>query len=172
MRGLLGRIGARVGVAVVLIVLVGAVLGIAKLTGAGSSRPTTARIDNNHPSSTVDPTAGDDAEVAPTPTATADDTAVTGAASSFLAAWLRRDRSPAAWHAALVPLSTMSLAQSLDGVDPVGVPATRTTGPPTIVRRADAFAQVSIAVDTGTVVLDLIKQNGKWLVDGVDWDRP
>jgi hypothetical protein len=39
-------------------------------------------------------------------------------------------------------------------------------------RRTDAFAQVSIAVDTGTVTLELLKQSGKWLVDGVDWDRP
>ena len=123
------------------------------------------------PTSTVDPTAGDDAEVAPSPTAFADDAAVKNAASSFVAAWLRRDRSPTAWHAALVPLSTTSLAQSLEGVDPIGVPATRTTGPPTVVRRTEAFAQVSITVDTGTVVLDLVKQGGAWLVDGVDWDR-
>jgi hypothetical protein len=169
MRSLLGRIGARVGVAVVLVVLIGGVLAIAKLSGGRQSSPIAPRVEG--PTTTVDPTAGDDAEVAPSPTAFSDDTSVKDAASSFVASWLRRDRSPAAWHAALVPLSTTTLADSLNGVDPIGVPATRTTGPPTVLRRTDAFAQVSIAVDTGTVTLELLKQSGKWLVDGVDWDR-
>jgi hypothetical protein len=169
MRGLLSRIGARVGVAVVLVVLIGGVLVIAKLSGGRQSNPITPQVEG--PTSTVDPTAGDDAEVAPSPTSFPDDTSVKDAASSFIASWLRRDRSPIAWHAALVPLSTTTLADSLKGVDPIGVPATRTTGPPTVLRRTDAFAQVSIAVDTGTVTLDLLKQGGKWLVDGVDWDR-
>jgi hypothetical protein len=169
MGSLLGRIGARVGVAVVLIVLVAGVLAIAKLAGGGGGRSTSPRLDD--PTTTVDPTSGDDAEVAGTPTAFADDAAVKDATTVFVAAWLKRDRSASAWHAALVPLSTTALAQSLDGVDPIGVPATRTTGPPTVVRRTEAFAQISIAVDTGTVVLDLLKQGDKWLVDGVDWDR-
>jgi hypothetical protein len=169
MRSLLGRIGARVGIAVVLVVLIAGVVAIAKFAGGGAPRPPAPRLAG--PTVTVDPTSGDDAEVAPSPTSYADDAAVKDAASSFVAAWIRRDRSPAAWHAALVPLATTALAESLKGVDPVGVPATRTTGPPTVVRRTEAFAQVSIAVDTGTVVLDLLKQTGAWLVDGVDWDR-
>src|SRR5262249_51172838 len=151
-------------------VLVAGVVGIAKLAGGGASRPISPRLEG--PTSTVNPTASDDAEVAPTVTAFADDAALKAAASSVVGAWLRRELSPAAWHAGLTPVSTSSLAQSLEGVDPVGVPATRTTGQPTIVRRTEAFAQVSIAVDTGTVVLDLLKQGSKWLVDGVDWDRP
>jgi hypothetical protein len=169
MRGLLGRVGARVGVAVVLVALIAGVVAIAKLSGGGAARPVLPRV--MEPTSTVDPTAGDDAEVAPSPTAFADDAALKSAASSFVEAWLRRDRSPTAWHDALVPLATSNLAQSLEGVDPSGVPATRTTGPATVVRRGAAFAQVSITVDTGTVVLDLVKPGEKWLVDGVDWDR-
>jgi hypothetical protein len=169
MRSLLGRIGARVGVAVVLVILIAGVLAIAKLAGSGRSQPIVPRVEG--PTSSIDPTAGDDAEVVPSLTQFADDAAVKSAASAFIAAWLKRDLSSAAWHSALVPLSTAELAQSLDGVDPIGVPATRTTGAPTVVRRTDAFAQVSIAVDTGTVVLDLLKQGGTWLVDGVDWDR-
>jgi hypothetical protein len=170
MRSLLGRVGGRVGVALVLIVLIAGVLAIAKLAGGRTGRTTTPRLAG--PTSTVNPTAGDDAEIATTPTAFADDTVVKNAATAFVSAWLKRDRSPSAWHAALVPLSTAALGQSLDGVDPIGVPATRTTGPPTLVRRTEAFAQVSISVDTGTVVLDLLNQGGRWLVDGVDWDRP
>jgi hypothetical protein len=169
MRGLLGRVGARVGIAVALVVLIAGVVTIAKLMG-GAPRPPISQVEG--PPTTVGPTAGDDAEVAPSPTGFADDSAIKNAASSFVAAWLRRDRSPTAWHSALVPLSTSNLAQSLEGVDPIGVPATRTTGPPTVVRRTDGFAQVSLAVDTGTVVLDLLDQSGVWLVDGVDWDRP
>lgn len=170
MRDLLGRIGTRVGIAAVLLVLIAGVLAIAKLAGGSAARITDPRLEG--PTSTIDPTAGDDAEVAPSPTRFADDAAVNNAATAFVTAWLKRDRSPSAWHAALVPLSTAALAQSLEGVDPTGVPATRTTGQATLVRRTEAFAQVSIVVDTGTVVLELLNQGGRWLVDGVDWDRP
>jgi hypothetical protein len=142
------------------------------LVGGGSPQTPALRISSPTSTAPVDPTAGDDAEVAPSPSTFSDDDAVTSAASAFVSAWLKRDLSPAAWHAALVPLSTATLAQSLEGVDPIGVPATRTISNPTMVRRTDAFAQVSVAVDTGTVVLDLLKQGGRWLVDGVDWDRP
>jgi hypothetical protein len=170
MRGILGRLGARGGAAVVLILVIAGVITVGRLAG-GATRSTPDTGPAVGPTSVVETSDGDDAETSPTPSTFVDDAAVENVASAFLAAWLKSDLSSAKWHSGLAPLSTMSLAQSLEGVDPAGVPATRATGPPTIVRRDDVFAQVSIAVDTGTVVLNLTKHGSTWLVDGVDWDR-
>ena len=56
-------------------------------------------------------------------------------------------------------------------MDPAGVPATRLTGDPTITLRTDVFAQVSVPADSGTLLLTLLNQTGRWRVDGVDWER-
>jgi len=40
-----------------------------------------------------------------------------------------------------------------------------------LVLRADRYSQVAVPVDTGTVLLGLLKRGDRWLVDGVDWDR-
>lgn len=168
MRSLMGRVGVRVAVAAGLLLLILGVVSVARLAG-GADRS----IDPAAPQATVslDPSAGDDGEVLPTPSAYADDVAVLTAARIFTTAWLRRDASPSSWHTGVASLSTDTLSASLEGVDPLSVPATRTTAEPTIVRRTDAFAQVSIAVDTGTLVLTLVRPESRWLVDGVDWDR-
>ena len=153
-----------------LILVIAGVITVGKLVG-GSHTSATEPGSTAATPSIVDTSGGDDAETSPTPSSFADDEAVHSAAAAFMTAWLKSDLSSAKWHSGLVPLSTASLAQSLEGVDPAGVPATRTTGPPTIVRRDEVFAQVSIPVDTGTVVLNVVKHGGGWLVDGVDWDR-
>jgi len=170
MRGILGRLGARGGAAVVLILVIAGVITVGKLAGGNHTSATEPGSTAATPS-IVDTSGGDDAETSPTPSSFADDAAVQSAAATFITAWLKSELTAAKWHSGLVPLSTPSLAQSLEGVDPAGVPATRTTGPPTIVRRDEAFAQVNISVDTGTVVLNVVKHGSAWLVDGVDWDR-
>jgi hypothetical protein len=168
MRATLARLGVRGGLAIGLVVVVVVVVGVAKLIG-GRDTP----IQLSQPTSTVsvDPTAGDDAEVVPTATTYSDDLAVRATAKSFATAWLRRDLTPAAWHEGIAKLTTSSLSQSLDGVDPRGVPATRLVGDPNVVFRTDLYAQVSIPVDTGTLTLNLLKQHDRWLVDAVDWGR-
>jgi hypothetical protein len=169
MRSLLGRLGARGGAAIGLVLLVLAVVGIAQLIGGGSRPPVLA--PEGQPPMTVDPTEGDDAEVAPTPTAYPDDAEVRDATLAFATAWIRRDLTPQAWHAGLAAHATDQLAESLAGVDPSGVPATRLTGTPTITLRTDLFAQVGVPADSGRLVLTLLKQGEEWLVDGVDWER-
>jgi hypothetical protein len=165
---LLGRVGLRGAIAIGLIFLVAAVVAIGKLSGN--------RTDSNpyvpvlEPTSTVDPTSGDDAEVVATPTAYPDDAVVRSAATTFTQAWLRSSLSEQAWHAGLAKLSTKALSDSLDGVDPKGVPATRRTGEPTIVLRSELFAQATIPTDAGTLKLTLLKQGSDWLVDAIDWD--
>lgn len=169
MRGLLGRLGLRGGAAVGLILLVLLVVAIARLAGGG-----TAPLDfmpGSEPSITVNPTEGDDGEVAANPTEFPDGASVTAAATTFTASWLRRDLDAASWHAGLTSLATASLADSLIGVDPAGVPATRRTGDPTITLRTELFAQVAVPLDSGRLLLTLVKEDDGWLVDGVDWER-
>jgi hypothetical protein len=170
MRDLLGRLGVRGAVVVGLVVLVLGVVAVARL--AGSPQGTQSYSSGPQATSTVDPTAGDDGEM-PTATASAypDDKAVKDAVLAFAKAWLRRDLSVKAWHAGITPLATDSVLQSLEGVDPSTVPASRITGDPTIVVRTDGFAKTSLSVDTGTLLLDLTKRDTGWLVESVDWDR-
>ena len=140
-------------------------------TAAGGGRRPPVLAPDAPPSITVDPTEGDDAEVAPTPTAFPDDNEVHSAALTFAGAWLRRDLAPDAWHDGVAANATESLAASLADVDPAGVPATRLTGDPTITLRTDLFAKVSVPADSGTLLLTLLNQRGTWLVDDVDWER-
>jgi len=168
MRQLLRRVGARTGISVGLILVVAAILVVARL---GSDERPLPPLSGPETTPTIAPTAGDDAQVAPTPSAFADNDTVRSAASTFMNAWLQRGASPAAWHGSLSSLSTKSLSDSLVGVDPVGVPATRMTGEPNVILRSDLYAQVNVPVDTGTVVLGLVKQDDRWLVDSVDWER-
>jgi hypothetical protein len=115
---------------------------------------------------------GDDGRVLPTSVAPADNAEIQSAVLTFMAAWLARTASATEWHDALAPLATPSLAASLVGVDPMGVPATRVVGHVVVTLRSDLYAQVTVPVDTGSVVLGLLNQDGRWLVDTLDWDRP
>jgi len=169
MRSALARLGVRGTVALGLAIFVLVIVGVARLAGGGVE----PQLNNAAPRTapTVDPTDGDDGEVAATPSAFADDGAVRRAAKDFTEAWLRRTLSATAWHASIAAFATLALARKLDGVDPRGVPATRALGEPTLSLRTNAFAQASIPVDTGTLVLNLLKQDGRWRVDAVDWER-
>ena len=171
MRNAMMRLGVRGTLVLVLAILVAAVVGIARLVGDAAPRrePAPDGAAATAPS-TVDPTEGDDGVVA-TPKPPADDPAVRAAANTFMKAWLRSDLAPDAWHDGVIKLATDDLAGKLKGVDPVTVPATRTTGAVQIVAKQAEFAQVDVPVDTGTVSLRLRSADGRWLVDGVDWER-
>jgi hypothetical protein len=166
-RGLLGRLGLRGAVVAGLAVLVLIIVGVARLSGSNDATP---RYPSDLPAtSTIDPTTGEDgvaAVVSPYP----DDGAVRTAAEAFTVAWLRSGLDAAAWIAGITPLTTESLAQSLAGVDSAAVPATHTVAGPTIVERSDDQARTSTTLDTGKLLLHLLKQGGRWLVKGVDWE--
>lgn len=165
---LLARLGLR-GVAVVgIAIVVLAVVGVARLANRGGGAPPYTPVVPV--TNSVEPTTGDDGVVA-IPSAFPDDVQVIGAAEAFTQAWLQRDTTATEWLAALTPLVTAPLAESLQGVDPIGVPATRTLGPPTIKIRSATNAQTSTSVDTGTLILGLTKEQGRWLIESVDWDR-
>ena len=170
MRRALSLLGARGAVAVALVVVVLALVGIGRLVG-GSAPAGVVGSGDRTATPTVDPSDIDDGEVGTTPTPPGNDTAVLSAAGAFTTAWLRRDLSATAWHTGIARLATDQLAESLQGVDPKGVPARRITGSAALALRTEGFAQVTVPVDTGVVRLNLVETDGHWLVAAVDWER-
>src|SRR5262245_24845960 len=182
MRRALSLLGVRGMAIVVLLVIIVAVVTIARLVGGSTpSEPdlspnvlSTSRSESPESApATADPSLPDDGVATPSrpkPTASGD-VAVLSAANGFMKAWLRSNRSADAWHEGIAKYATNDLAAKLVGVDPSGVPATRLTGPMVTVQRTGDFADVSVPVDTGQVDLRLVKEGDGWLVDGVDWAR-
>ncbi len=173
MRRAITLLGARGTVALVLIILIGGVVGIAKAIGGGRS-PSGVGVQPGEvvaTQPTVDTTTGDDGLADTELTAPTTDPAIMAAARQFVTAWLRRDLSADAWHAGLARHATTELLDLLDGVDPKGVPANRTTGEPRLAIHTDGYAEVAIPVDSGTVKLELVEDGKRWVVSGVDWER-
>jgi hypothetical protein len=128
------------------------------------------------PAVTVEPSEGDDGEGSPPPEARP--VTSPGApnpedvATSFATAWLNhRGVDSTGWLAGLRPHATGRLAEKLSGTDPAGVPADRLAGAPQLVPHGESFVEVNLPVDSGMLRLRLIAENGRWLVDGVDWER-
>ncbi|MDG4822416.1 hypothetical protein O7635_11205 [Asanoa sp. WMMD1127] len=174
---------SRLGIAVVLAVVVFGVVGVARVVAgpedrsAGNLRP----AETSAPADDPDAHEGDDGVVEPAPTSSTDidpgpslspgTPQVEKVAKEFAASWLDRAAKAEAWHAALAPHATPTLEEKLEGVDPAVVPAERLTGPATVVPQGSGLAEVSYPVDSGTLVLRLVVEKGRWLVDGVDWER-
>lgn len=171
MRDAMTRLGVRGTLVLVLAILVAGVVALARLLGdAAPRREPAPDAGPTAPVSTVDAEEGDDGVVT-SPKPPADDPAVRAAATNFIKAWLRSDLSADAWKNGLTKLATNGLVARLDGVDPATVPATRTTGAAAVVAKQADFAQVDVPVDSGTISLRLLRADGRWLVDGVDWER-
>jgi hypothetical protein len=51
------------------------------------------------------------------------------------------------------------------------VPADRIVGKPTVIPHAASLVEATVGVDSGRLRLRLVAPDGKWLVDGVDWER-
>ncbi|MCW2639850.1 MAG: hypothetical protein JWP76_2156 [Dactylosporangium sp.] len=174
MRPILRLLGTRYGIALVLTLLVLGVVGIMRGV-AGSYRQTLGPAVEPSRSS-IDPTAGDDSLL--TPDSPAPPSTSPGAsepatvATNFMRAWLNHAGvTPEQWRAGFAKYATSALRDKLKDTDPAGVPALRMTGPVAIQSRADRFVEASLPVDSGTVRLRLLATNGRWLVDGVDWER-
>lgn len=171
MRRALSLLGARGTVVLVLVVVVLGLVGLGRLVGGSTRTGVVGDGAGRSAEPTVEPSDVDDGEVGATPTAAVDNSVVLSVADRFAAAWLRRELSAPAWHAGIAAVATAQLAESLRGVDPAGVPARRTTGAATLTLRTEGFAQVAVPVDTGMLRLNLVQSGGRWLVDGVDWER-
>ena len=173
---LLSRVFAtRYGVAIAIAVVVLGIVGAARLF-SGPSQPGNSPSAAGRPEFTVNPTAGDDGEFSPPPTpkpVTSPGAAPANrVAEAFAAAWLdHHDVTGPQWLAQLRPHATQRLLDELTGVDPVGVPADRVTGPVELVTRGEQLIEATMPVDSGTLRLRLTATDGKWFVDGVDWER-
>ncbi|MBE1486510.1 hypothetical protein [Plantactinospora soyae] len=170
-RVLRSRLGLALGLAIVIIGIVGA----ARLVAGPGSDASGLRGGPVSPISTTDPSAGDDGLTVveePTPWTSPGAPAPVAVARSFATAWLdHRDVTAEEWHKTLRPLATAALAEKLSGVDPIGVPADRITGDPVVVPRNDSLVEVVVPVDSGELRLGLVAPEGRWQVDTVDWQR-
>jgi len=167
MRRLLRLIGARTGISIGLIIVIVAVLTVARLIDDQRVPPPVRAPSGWTPD--VAATEGDDGPIAdPTPTYT-DDEAVLAAATAFTTAWLNRTLPADAWLDGLRPHATEALIDRLTGVDPLDVPAGATAGEPTIRERAEQHAEVVVPIGAGdTLVLGLVLVDGRWLVGTLD----
>src|SRR2546421_7912384 len=178
MRPVLRLLGTRYGIALVLTLLVLGAVGIARsFTGTYQNAPLAGpAAEPSHSSNSVAPTAGNDS--VPTPESPPPPVTSPGAAppeqvaADFTRAWLKHDGVTAAqWRQSFARYATPALLDKLKDTDPAGVPAKRTTGPVTLQNRAATFVEAIVPVDSGTLRLRLLATNGRWLVDGVDWER-
>jgi hypothetical protein len=165
----------RYGLALLIAIVVLGIVGAARLV-AGPAAAQRGPSADGLPAATVNPTAGDDGEFSAPPTpqvvispGTAPPDRV---AAAFAAAWLdHRGVTAQQWLARLKPHATPHLVDELTGVDPAGVPAERATGPVDLVPRGERLIDAAIPVDSGTLRLRLVATDGRWYVDGIDWDR-
>jgi hypothetical protein len=169
-------LGTRYGVALILAFFVVAIVATMRMAHGTEDRP----ISNPVASATVvgpSPTLPDDgiaAEEAPSePSPSAAGAAVDKVAIGFAEAWVRHVGVTAdQWRNALTRYATAELMRRLADTDPAVVPADRVTGPVELHPRDSSLVDAAISVDPGTLRLRLVLHNGRWLVDGVDWDRP
>ena len=183
MRLVLRFIGNRFGAAATILFVIAVVIVFGKLVG-GSRTGTDLGTDSGPPVTSVSTGAtgttspepddglglGPDTSAAPSPSAGAANAETV--AVDFTKAWLNHHGTTAAnWHKGVAKYSTKTLADRLDGVDPGSVPADQMTGSATVAHQESAYVEVTIPLDAGTLVLRMVVSNGRWLVDGVDWQR-
>jgi hypothetical protein len=172
---LTGILRSRLGIALALaVVILGVVVGARLFSGVSDDDGLSGAPVQ--PIATVDPTTGNDGilstEPPPTPRTSPGAAPPEDVAGRFATAWLTHRGVPAKqWYDALRPLSTVGLTERLSGVDPAGVPADRLTGELMVVTRSEEFVEVTVPVDAGTLRLELVAPQGRWLVDAVDWER-
>ncbi|PRY28906.1 hypothetical protein [Pseudosporangium ferrugineum] len=176
-RGLTRLFRSRWGVALVIAVLVLAVVGVGRIfsDGGNGSRQLLDPV-SPAPTVSVDPSHDDDGVIVdddppPSPKVKPGTASPEAVAYAFASAWVdHKNVSAKVWHDGILPNSTKDLADELNGVDPADVPADRVVGRPAIVPVGDGLVNAVVTVDSGKVTLQLVAPDGKWLVDGVDWE--
>jgi hypothetical protein len=178
MRQVLRLLGNRYGLALTLIVVIAVVVTSGKLFGHGSSNANTQSpvATTPAPTATVSPQPDDgldeQSEAPPQPSTSPGAAAPETVAVDFAKAWLNHAGISAAnWHAAVSRYATRTLTNKLADTDPAGVPASQITGKPDVVSHTESYVDVSIPLDAGTLSLRVVATDGRWLVDGVDWER-
>ncbi|MCA2215868.1 hypothetical protein [Jidongwangia harbinensis] len=176
-RSLTGIFRSRWGVALVIAVLVLAIVGIGRVFADGSG---TGRLPISAPSAAPALSVNPDDEDSvispgppPSPTTSPGTAQPEAVAYAFASAWVNhQDVSAKAWHDKLVPNATKDLSDQLADTDPADVPASRVIGRPELIPVGEGLVDATVTVDSGKLTLRLIAPDGRWLVDGVDWDGP
>jgi len=171
-----GLLRSRVGVALVLAIVVLGVVGAAKVFSGSAGAEPGLNGAPDRPILTVSTTIPNDGlaspEPTPSPTLSPGTPVPASVAKAFGRAWVNHhDVTADEWYAKLLPHCTETLAEKLEGVDPAGVPADRLTGEPVLIPYADQIVDATIRVDSGLLRLRLTAVDGRWLVDGIDWER-
>ncbi len=176
MARLLRLLGPRYGMALVLLLILTAVVGVARLT-AGSDRAGLfggSGAGSTHSTASPDRTSDSvsTAETLSPPSTSPGAATPDDVAGRFATAWLAHDGLTAEqWRAGMAAYATAALMAKLTGTDPASVPATRTTGAVSLQNRGTTFVDATIPLDAGILRLRLLGPQGRWLVDGLSWER-
>jgi hypothetical protein len=172
-RGLNGVFRTRWGVALVLAAIVLAVVGIGRLLSDGKSTSPSLGLASPAPAISIDPSEDDSvvsSEPPPTPKTRPGRAQPEAVAYAFASAWVSHTGvTSKKWMDRLLPNATKDLAEQLRGVDPVGVPADRVIGRPSITAVNEALVNAVVTMNSGKLSLRLVAPDGHWLVDGIDW---
>lgn len=173
-RGLNSIFRSRWGVAIVIVAIIAAVIGIGRLFSDGEANRPSLSSGSPAPAISIDPSDDDsvvDSDPPPGPSTSPGRAQPETVAYAFASAWSNhKGVTPKAWRDRLLPNSTKTLAKELDGVDPAGVPADRVTGRPSLVPVGATVVNAVVTMDSGKLNLRLVSPDGHWLVDGIDWD--
>jgi hypothetical protein len=165
---------SRWGVAIVLVVIVFAVIGLGRLFSSG--KDDNPVVGGGAPPATVasvNPSDDDgdiSSEAPPTPSTGPGKAQPEAVAYAFASAWVDKKVPAKTWRDQLLPNSTQKLADELKGVDPDSVPADRLIGRPSVAAVNSDLVTAVVTMDSGKLSLRLTAPEGQWLVDGIDWD--
>jgi hypothetical protein len=174
-RGILRFLGTRYGLALIGVVVVVAVVSVARAIG-GSEPVDSVGVPPPLGSPTATSELGDDSiatsESPPIATSIPGAPSPDAVALDFTRAWLHsKGVTSAQWVKGLQPYSTPRLLDQYKDADPASVPADSIRGPAQVRVRDSLLVEVDVPVTPGTLKLRLLVTNGRWLVDGVSWER-
>jgi hypothetical protein len=185
-RDVFRRMGARQRVSIGLIVLLVAVIGVARLASHSHHDPL---VSTGGPATLVSPAPGDSLGEGPAtlpsaapsepllhspvpPTGSPGLTPPQTVAKSFATAWLHHTGvDPATWLKDVTAYTTADVAAQLKETDPDNVPASRITKALTVVDDTPTDCDVQVPTDTGTLTLTMSLTEAKWLVSDIDWEQ-
>lgn len=165
---------SRVGIAIVIVAIVAAVVGIGRIFADGNDSTPVLGTASAAPALSVNPSDDDsviDSGPPPGPSTSPGRAQPEEVAYAFASAWCNHQKvTPKTWRDRLLPNATKNLADELNGVDPAGVPADHVIGRPALVPVSETVVNAVVTMDSGKLNLRLVAPDGHWLVDGIDWD--
>jgi hypothetical protein len=166
----LRRPGARILSALILALIVGGVVVLARLFGQ-ATQGSTPDVADASPDRSVSTTAGDDSVYASN-SASAD--AVPSAAirvgENFVRAWLQPTdgRTQASWYAGLEKYASPDLAAEMRAVDPSTNPATKVTGAAVGTVITPDSAKIVVPTNAGPATTLCVRATAGWQVATID----